>query len=335
MSEEISETTAEELDKTLSPHDTGSIEEMAESLKESVPVEKPETSESEPSGEPSSLSEKTISVAEEMGLDVGSMDPEAVQGIVDRAEKRAFDQFTKLMGQQQQQQQLPPQQPEPQEPPHWQQQQQQQQQQQPDQGQPSPGIDPFKVDLDPDEYGEDVVGIFNKLSDHLGKMQEHYQSRIDSLDQMIQGQAIEAQQEQFDSMSAWFDEKVSELDDAVYGEGRIEDLNPAGPEFQARQQMFEKYLSALSFEGESDSFSQNDDVLSRLFRWEGLASKSEVNDQRRLSEKIQERSNRTIGKPSGRKSSSRIDDSDIDPQSGFPSAMIDNLNRRLRDAQTS
>jgi len=320
----------QQLDEKLDPNTAGDLGEMGPQMSEKTPSEEPKDDSPQEPEEPAfSLDERTTAIAEDMGLDVEQLGAETVQSLVDHSEKLAFEQFRQLQQQvQDPQQQAPPERnergqfvPQQQPPP-------QQFQQAPEMNQPElPG--PLELNLSPDDYGEEIIQAFSGINEHLSKVTDYYKTQLDSLNAIVQSQVEEAENTRHREITSWFDKSLSGLGDAAFGNGSLEDLNPASQEYMQRVKLFDTYQEMFQFRFPNDNVRQDDELLRQVLRWQGLSSEPSKK-QKQLSDSVRKRSRQTIGRPSGRKRNGPASD-EVDPQSGHSVNMVENMQRRIAE----
>jgi len=117
----------------------------------------------------------------------------------------------------------------------------QQQPQQPQQPQPRPPVeDEFKLDLDPQEWGEETAGLLNKMHGfYTGKITaaQQRQAQMEAVITGMHQHMVRQQQEQF--LDA-FDSQCNQLGDdykEVFGSGTRHTFTPTSKEFQNRSRL--------------------------------------------------------------------------------------------------
>lgn len=296
----------------------------------------------EPKGESTEVGDDLRSRASEYGFtdeEISEYQPDQLQSMVDRIESQAFRRYAALREQQIQpespadpsQQGIPPawggqtwQQPQvggPAPP-----QQQQQQQQQP----PGP-LQPFEIKLKADEYDDALVKT-------LQDMNSHYQQQVSQISQALQEQQAFvyhqvmqtqlAQQAEFDR---WFDDTIVGLGDdyrSVFGEGPGHQLPQGSEALRHREKAYIDYQLYLEYRGLPPA-TRDDELLSRLVRTDSRFAPKQT---KQLSEQLKRNAAKTIGRPSGRKTT--LEDTVMNRQTGTPQSFIDDLQRQMNDART-
>jgi hypothetical protein len=175
----------------------------------------------------------------------------------------------------------------------------------------------FKIELD-DSYDD-------KLVQTLNQMNAFYQQQMEQLKHSLQ------QQQEFatvgeDPLTRWFDGQFSGLGEeyhSVFGKGSIDDTRPGSAEEQNRIELHRAF-SALK---QAYPTAKDDVLFQRALR----ASFAHVQDtaaKKKLAAQAKQRSQTTIGRPSGRKPNLNAE---RDPITGVSTNTIDDIQREINN----
>lgn len=287
--------------------------------------------------DPVTLDSYTKSMAQQMGLDMDG-DPAEIQKQVDNADRMRLQQFMQTGGMQQPN--MMPTQPNQwlggpnfqnfQQPPQQFQQNFQQQQQPPQQQQFSPGQQqqqtpqaPEKLDFgDLSGWDDEAQKTFGTIQQHFNQQREFFEQQLDGMRQMFQGFVQTQSERQVASTTAWIDKQLSDLGDDVFGNGPINQLGPYSQAAMARQRIVSEYVAFCDMNG-IDPYSCNADAFSRVVSLSGVSSEP-ARKQKQLSDRLKQRSKKTIGRPATRRGKSAAE-REVHPEAGIPNGDVNDL----------
>jgi len=161
---------------------------------------------------------------------------------------------------------------------------------------PEPLIQPFKVELNPEEYDEAIVGTLQKMSDHYAKAINETNAQARAVAKVL---AARAEEEELD----WFNTSIAELGEeakALYGAQNMLDLAPDSPEIAARDQLWRFYHALERAESEIGVNTPSKQLLQRAYR-AVHAEQAEKDMTRKLSKQVRDaNSGRFVNRPTQR-----------------------------------